>query len=457
LQEEDVRVEAREVDPYCALGVRIAGWAGHLRRQADSAIVDAGGAPAATGLEGLLTGFSPCTNNGLVDLRPKAGHRTGGRSRASGPWERHEQRPHRIPTGRAFTLGVVLLAFLVLSNSAVSAVQRTSPTNGLVQITGDRVDFSLTVPVRGLALATGFAADPDRLEPESVLQGQRDALINYVAQRIGVQAQGQDCLLKSRSIDLSSLPETILFSLVFRCPSRIDRLTVRYGLLFEIDPDHRALGRIVLPDGEREYLLDSSMSVADFDVAASSPGSTGWQDLFVVFRLGIDHILIGYDHLAFLFALVIVATRFATVFANVTVFTVAHSATLALAWFEVVRVPSLWVETLIALSIAVIALQNVLWRGFTHRWAWAGVFGLVHGLGFYGTIGGLDLARTSVLSTMLAFNLGIEAGQVAVVGLVYLPLVYWARHAWYRPTATIGSGLILVLACWWAVDRLFVA
>ena len=116
-------------------------------------------------------------------------------------------------------------------------------------------------------------------------------------------------------------------------------------------------------------------------------------------------------------------------------------------------------ETLLPVAEALnytIALENMLWRGFDHRWALAAAFGLVHGLGFYGAISGVDLARNSVLSTLLAFNLGVEAGQIAIVGLAYLPLLYWARQPWYKASATIGSAMIFALACWWAVGRMFV-
>src|SRR5206468_12921320 len=141
-------------------------------------------------------------------------------------------------------------------------------------------------------------------------------------------------------------------------------------------------------------------------------------------RLGIEHILTGADHLLFLLGLLVVCRRLRTVAQIVTCFTVAHSLTLALAVLHVVAVPSRMVEPLIAATIVAVAFENLvrpeepdrLWVG---RLATALVFGLVHGLGFATALAqtGLGAAGASIAAPLVAFNLGVEVGQLAVAAL----------------------------------------
>ncbi len=149
----------------------------------------------------------------------------------------------------------------------------------------------------------------------------------------------------------------------------------------------------------------------------------------------------------------IVNARLLAVVKVVTAFTLAHSVTLALAWYGLVDLPGRLVESAIAFSIGFVAVSNLIGRDFSHRWLLAGAFGLVHGLGFYGALGDLGLAEADAATTLLAFNLGVEAGQLAIVALVYPLLFLWVRQAWYRRSAQAASLLILAVAAWWIVER----
>jgi hypothetical protein len=181
-------------------------------------------------------------------------------------------------------------------------------------------------------------------------------------------------------------------------------------------------------------------------------------------REGVWHIWLGFDHVLFLLSLllpaVLPAPRFAPafweVFRVVTAFTVAHSITLALASFSVVSLPSRLVESAIAASVALAALNNlfpVVQRG---RWLVAFTFGLIHGFGFASVLTGLGLPKESLLLALVSFNLGVEAGQLCIVG-AFLPLGYALRHTWaYRRLVVVGgSALILLIAGLWMVERMF--
>ena len=155
---------------------------------------------------------------------------------------------------------------------------------------------------------------------------------------------------------------------------------------------------------------------------------------FVV--LGVEHILTGFDHLCFLFALLLVATRFRDVLMVVTTFTVAHSLTLAAAAFGAVKMSSSIVEPLIAASIVYIGLENIfLRRQPRHRLALVFGFGLIHGLGFAGALAERlpGVTGLRVILPLLGFNAGVECGQLAVAACL-VPLIHLARKRPEFPT-----------------------
>lgn len=171
--------------------------------------------------------------------------------------------------------------------------------------------------------------------------------------------------------------------------------------------------------------------------------------------LGIEHVLMGYDHLIFLFGLLIVGGRFGRIAGVITAFTAAHSITLALATLDLVSIPSHLVEALIAASIVYVGMENLVRRDLQHRWRLAFAFGLVHGLGFASVLGDLGVHTAGRIGWLLAgFNVGVELGQVAIVACV-LPLVWRLarspRLAWQ--VATVGSFCIVCAGGFWVVER----
>jgi hydrogenase/urease accessory protein HupE len=180
------------------------------------------------------------------------------------------------------------------------------------------------------------------------------------------------------------------------------------------------------------------------------------------FRLGVEHILTGYDHLLFLAALLLVCASFREAATIITCFTVAHSVTLALAALDVVRVPSRVVEPIIAASIVYVALENVLAPGeqkarLIRRAAVTFAFGLVHGLGFASVLRELGLGSTpdGVLLPLVKFNLGVEAGQLAVASVLFpLILLARARASVRHRLVPVCSVLIAMVGAYWLFERI---
>jgi hypothetical protein len=162
------------------------------------------------------------------------------------------------------------------------------------------------------------------------------------------------------------------------------------------------------------------------------------------------------DHALFVAGLFLSATTLHRLVWQVSAFTVAHALTLALAATNVVRVPSAVVEPLIALSIAAVAIENVATPRFHwHRPLIVFAFGLLHGLGFGGALQDLGLPPGDVVVSLFGFNLGVEAGQLAVIAALSLVLGWWRSAPWYRPRVVVPASLAIALTgLYWAVERL---
>ena len=191
----------------------------------------------------------------------------------------------------------------------------------------------------------------------------------------------------------------------------------------------------------------------------------GWLSVVGAYlRHGIDHILLGYDHLLFVFALMLIVRRTQALLWTITAFTLAHSITLALATLGLVHVPGPPVEASIALSILLLACEIVrLQRGeasLTSRWPWlvAFCFGLLHGLGFASALASIGLPSGDIPLALVAFNVGVELGQLAFIAFV-LGLFALARRIrlavslqrYARPAAPYAIG---IMASFWFFERL---
>jgi hydrogenase/urease accessory protein HupE len=217
------------------------------------------------------------------------------------------------------------------------------------------------------------------------------------------------------------------------------------------------LVEIALLDGTRHRFLlrprQSSVSIPEAPAA--------WQVVATYTRLGVEHILAGLDHLAFVAALMLIVRGWSMLLKTVTAFTVAHSITLALAGLGYVSLPPPPVEALIALSILIVAVEAVhLRRGrqsLATRWPWivAFAFGLLHGFGFAGALIQIGMPRADVPLALLFFNVGVELGQLLFVASI-LGILALARRAFEPPSAApIAAAYgIGTLATFWVIDRL---
>ena len=193
--------------------------------------------------------------------------------------------------------------------------------------------------------------------------------------------------------------------------------------------------------------------VSEPDTISHSQLSPAGQYLF----LGYEHILPeGLDHILFVLGLFFLSSRFKSLLWQVTAFTFAHSVTLALSSFQVISLSPGIVEPLIALSIVYVAVENLYttelkpWRPFI-----VFGFGLIHGLGFAGVLAELGLPQQHFLTALVTFNLGVELGQLSIIGLAYFVVGWFRNYKWYRPYLSIPASCgIALIASYWTIERI---
>lgn len=381
----------------------------------------------------------------------------------------------------------IVLALLVGARTAFAH----KPSDAYVVIDASRaiVTVRVDVALRDLQPVLALDADGDGALSWREVDGRSRDIATYVQShltltRVASGATSPCPLAPSSSSRLELVPHTDGTYAVLHfdalCADRPASLMVDYSLLFDRDALHRGLVRLVGGAGSPPRTVILSSETRSANVALDSGGSGG--GFMAAVREGAVHIAEGTDHLLFVLALLLPAvlrrsadargtrgsawgawvpagdfrSAFLDVASIVTAFTIAHSITLSLAALEIVRLPSRLVETSIALSVVVAAVNNI--RPFlgAERWFAAFALGLLHGFGFSAVLADLGLARGDLARTLVGFNVGVEAGQLAFVALVF-PLAFVLRRTrLYVPLALRGaSAIIAVIALFWAVERAF--
>jgi hydrogenase/urease accessory protein HupE len=316
-----------------------------------------------------------------------------------------------------------------------------------------------TTFARGEISAVVPSLDPDKdgsIEPADVVKS-KGALDAAVKGGIVVRADGQPC---SPRLDDARLTEEDGLALVatYACAAPPRKLEIDVKLLEELSHGHRhivhvAMGAITVDEvayrGHETVELTPSTEGAPSVAPRRSLGALGF------LRMGIEHILTGYDHLVFLLGLVLVGGRVRSLVAVITAFTVAHSITLAVAVLGVWTPAPRFVEPLIALSIAYVGVENFFVASAEKRWRITFPFGLIHGFGFAGALREIELPRPQIPQALVLFNVGVEVGQLAVMA-VALPLVLHLRkQRGFVPRGAFAlSGAVTIAGLFWFVERL---
>ena len=334
---------------------------------------------------------------------------------------------------------------------------------------GTRVTSRLDVALRDLDLVLPLDGDADGQLTWRELRAQESALCATATAALSLRQAKAACPLTCGALRVVEHSDGAYAALTLdaTCPGPVSELTAGYALLFDADAQHRGL---VSLGTEADAHWDAFTTNARTRTLSFAPTSASSQT-GLAFAQGVHHIAIGWDHLCFLFALLLPSVLRRTegawaprdalkptlvdVTKVVTAFTVAHSITLGLAAFEVVHPNAHWVEVAIAVSVALAAFNNLVPFVPDTRWSLAFSLGLMHGFGFVQAIADLGATGPSMWLSVLGFNLGVEAGQLCIVAL-FVPAAWLlrTRAAYLRVILPLGSAVILGVALFWTSQRL---
>jgi hypothetical protein len=398
----------------------------------------------------------------------------------------------------------VFCAIAVLPLVVCAALEASAHTRSISYSSWQMTDEGAEVHARVSLLDLSRLAFDPYLDVES---GGRAAL--YLAERLVLEAAGERCAAVAPPEAVSAPDGWVRFRWSLHCnASGAHRIESR--VLLEVAPSHMHFARIEnTTGGALERVLTEGESSFTLPAPGTAPAAASGTTLWGYVALGVEHILTGWDHLAFVIALLLLAARLGEVAALVTSFTIAHSVTLGLAVIGWVRPDGGAVEALIGFSIALVAAENawilggrpgsVPWvvtaglaglavlalagsgavsattllglalfswchfamlerveRPARLRAAVAFAFGLVHGFGFAGVLAEMALPNDRLVPALFGFNVGVELGQLGIVALVWPALhvlAVRARAPWSRAVAEVGSAFVCALGLYWFLTR----
>jgi hydrogenase/urease accessory protein HupE len=357
---------------------------------------------------------------------------------------------------RAFAAAV----FAVATASGAAHAHNAGVSSSRIVVGGHTVDveinalgrdFEQAAAVRIVDKATG------EINPVA-LALMAPAIRSYVDEHVAVMAAGQRCAVVAGTAKAADTH--VLLTTSFRCPAE-GELRYRSTLFQDVDPSARHVAVVVSDGAEREFVLDRNTE----DISLSSAGTSVLDVIERFIAAGIEHIFLGYDHIAFLLAVILWGRTLWPLVKVVTAFTIAHSITLSLAALHVFAIPSAIVEPAIAASIMFVAAENFFSRNVDRRWPVTFALGLVHGFGFASALAEIGLPSHALVPALAAFNIGVEIGQVAIVALVF-PLLLLADRL--MAAGAVGKGrqpslvyscsaAIFALGLYWLIERTVLA
>ena len=305
-----------------------------------------------------------------------------------------------------------------------------------------------------LAVVPGLDANGDGILSAAEVANARGLLAAPMVAGLEVRSAQGSCAGELDRAELTA-NDGLAIRLHYQCKDTPARFHLRLALLSSLSVGHRHLAAVdtagnagadsttqVVYEASPEFDVGSRTAVSDNHVAGP------------LFALGVEHILTGFDHLMFLFGVILVGGRLRTLLIAITAFTLAHSVTLGVAALGFWAPSPNLVEPAIALSIVYVGVENWFVGDASRRWLLTFPFGLIHGFGFAGALREIALPQAQVPLELLSFNLGVETGQILVLAVV-LPILLWLRRRrWFvEHGVRSASTLVAIAGLAWFVQR----
>lgn len=377
----------------------------------------------------------------------------------------------------------ILVIFLFYMTSTASVAHISGVTDTGIHINTDSIDLIYTIPVDNINEFT---------------EQKKGQLVNTITQGFIVKNTINDvidrCYGKFISHNKLKNIQSEQFHIRYACLRPLENLSIAYSLFIPEYENHKNYVRLSIAGRSQSFTYSNSKTVHNlpikklidaWGVSLSTKeivgndaknqvleGDNSVIDLLLqskhYFLIGVEHILLGYDHVLFLIGLLLLPLSLRSIIIIATSFTVAHSITLTISVFELMTLPAPYVEALIALSIVYIAAENIrflkrdkhladgdnsLIIAWQKRSLITFLFGLLHGFGFSYVLKEIGLGE-HIAGSLLFFNLGVEFGQLLIIAICFPLLWYTFKKLWGKTLAIILSLLIGAMGAFWLVERL---
>jgi hydrogenase/urease accessory protein HupE len=358
----------------------------------------------------------------------------------------------------------MLFRFILLFAFVASAFAHSPDTSYCrVGIKSHEVEVKFTYDLLTLQRMTAIDTNGDEQVSQAELEGATPAIRSFLRRHIYLDLNQYEAGLVEAGPPTwpddanAAIPKSEygwrLLSFTFRNAvlSAPEDVTITFDFFEQLGGAHTVLGAFVWKGREDEVIFTRFEPDYLYDTGYRAPLR---QQVAQYFKLGVKHIFLGYDHIAFLLALLFVK-RFLDLVKVITAFTVAHTLTLALAVLQIVKIPPQLVEVGIALTIMYVAAENLWTRNPNARWLLTFGFGLVHGFGFATVLRELGLPSSGLARSLVSFNLGVELGQIVIVGALW-PALWWINRQGWLPRFRVGVCIaIFLVGAAWFVERTF--
>ncbi|RMD88077.1 MAG: HupE/UreJ family protein [Calditrichaeota bacterium] len=287
------------------------------------------------------------------------------------------------------------------------------------------------------------------------IQHHIEKIFDYVQNHISIIVAGKPLELQKKNWDASTYNgfPFLNFHFTSKLPVQLWKITLKVNFFDEFGARHKNLVKIIYGSELQEAILTTDYPEETFHFEGRDYPLISQVLQFL--HLGVEHIFLGYDHILFLIGLILLGGTFLNLIKIVTAFTVAHSITLILAALQIVLLPGRLVESVIALSIAYIALENLFVKDTRDRWMITFIFGLMHGFGFAGVLNELGLPTRGLVPSLLAFNVGVEIGQLVIVSISFPLILQLSKLKWQKQIVYGLSTIIFIFGFYWFIERAF--
>jgi hydrogenase/urease accessory protein HupE len=358
---------------------------------------------------------------------------------------------------------IIGLMFLLLQLQIANA-HPPGLSSADLTIKPDDIAAKLTFAIQDIEAFVPMDKDQDAEVTDAEMDAATARIVNFVSNELIVSMDGKP--VKAKSSNTVRFDKQNNATIELRYPGKsLASVGIQSKLLAKLPAGHTQYVTIKTADGKElgKKMFTQKADSLEISLNNSPPKATTEShstSTFVDFlKLGVEHILTGYDHLLFLFSLLVVTHSFWPAIKIITFFTIAHSITLALAGLNVVDIPSSIVEPLIAATIVYVGLENIIRKdkvSTKQRCILTFFFGLIHGFGFAGVLRemGISSIETGILVPLFSFNLGVEVGQITVASIV-LPLIWWlhGKERINKYLVPVGSILTCLAGGYWLLER----